>query len=265
MAVLENKVLSSFTSVVAFAMLLVTSWSAHAQEGALDNSPPKDITPQEIVKRFTAKEKEWKQVREQYTFQQSVEVQELAAGDVRAEYRQVADISYVQGKPVKTIVLAPQASMDVTKEDLEDLDTRASFTVSTDELPQYNLTYAGSQKIDELHCYVFDVVPKNLEKGQRYFQGRIWVDDQDFQIVKNQGKSVPDIQTGKKKKLKENLFPRFTTWRQPVDGKYWFPTYSSADDTLHFLRNDMHIKEKLKFTNYKRAGTASPADKKAAQ
>jgi hypothetical protein len=243
-----------FVIAVVFAMLPGVFSSLPAQEGSLDTAPPKDITAQQIIQRFTAKEKQWKQIREQYSFQQSIDVQEVVGSDVRSEYRQVATITYSQGKPVKNVLLAPQASMAVTKEDLEDLETRASFTISTDELPQYNLTYAGSEKTDELHCYVFDVAPKTLEKDQRYFQGRIWVDDQDFQIVKNRGKSVPDIRVGKKKKTKENLFPEYTTWRQVIDGKYWFPAYSSADDTLHFNRNDIHLKEKLKFTDYKKTG-----------
>jgi hypothetical protein len=246
--------------VAVFGMLLGISGPLRAQEGPLDPAPPKDITPQEVIQRFTIKEKQWKQARELYGFQQSIEVQEIAGVDVRAEYRQVADISYVQGKRIKKVVFAPQGSMNVTKDDIDDLETRSSFTISTDELPQYKLTYAGSQKVDELHCYVFDVAPKKIEKGQRYFQGRIWVDDQDFQIVKNRGKSAPDFTTGKGKKGRENLFPQFTTWRQPIDGKYWFPTYSSADDTLHFRRNDMHIKEKLKFTDYKK--TENTVDKK---
>jgi|HubBroStandDraft_6_1064221.scaffolds.fasta_scaffold37531_3 hypothetical protein len=264
MSLLGHRIRRPFAVAAVCGILLGIFISARAQEGPLDNSPPKNITPQEIIKRFSAKEKEWKQAREQYSFQQSVEVQEIALGDVRSDYRQVADVSYNQGKLVKKVVFAPQASMNVTKEDLEDLDARSSFTISTDELPLYNLTYAGAQKVDELHCYVFDVAPQKIEKGQRYFQGRIWVDDQDFQIVKNKGKSVPDLQTGGKKKYRENLFPQFTTWRQPIDGKYWFPTYSSADDTLHFRRNDMHIKEKLKFTDYKKTGATPPADKKAA-
>jgi hypothetical protein len=245
--------------ILVLGMLAGMGASAWAQDGTLDPSPPKSTTPQEIIQRFTAKEKEWKQIREQYTFQQSLEVQEILGTDVRSDYRQVSDISYSGGKRIKSVVLAPQASLDLTKEDVEDLEIRATFTISTDELPMYNLTYAGSQKVDDLHCYVFDIVPKNIENGQRYFQGRIWVDDQDFQIVKNKGKSVPDIVTGKKKKTRENLFPQFTTWRQPVDGKYWFPSYSSADDTLHFRSTDMHIKEKLKFTTYKKTGPTPPA------
>src|SRR5437879_11168240 len=120
------------------------------------------------------------------------------------EYRQVADISYVQSKRVKTVVLAPQSSIVLSPEYVDDLDTRASFTISSDELPQYHLLYMGQQKIDELHCYVFDIAPKQMEKGKRYFQGRLWVDDQDFQIVKNKGKSVHDIRIVKKKKGKEN-------------------------------------------------------------
>jgi hypothetical protein len=243
------------TRLLVLGILLGVSARLIAQEGTLDPAPPKDLAPTEIIQRFTTKEKEWKQLREQYTFQQSVEVQEVAGADVRSEYRQVANISYSQGNRVKSAVLSPQGSMDLSKEDFEDLETRASFTISTDELPLYNLTYAGTQKLDELHCFVFDVVPKTMEPGQRYFQGRIWVDDQDLQIVRNRGKSVPDIQTGKKKKFKENLFPQFTTWRQVIDGKYWFPTYSSADDTLHFRSNDVHLKEKLKFTNYQKTGS----------
>src|SRR5262249_21767047 len=151
--------------------------------------------------------------------------------------------------------LAPQASIDMTPEDLEDLNTRATFTISSDELPIYNVVYLGQQTVDELHCYVFDVKPKQEEPGKRYFEGRIWVDDQDFQIVKNSGKSVPDIKIVKKKKLQENLFPKFTTWREQIDNKYWFPTFSSADDTLHFNGGDVRIKQVVKMTNYtKRAG-----------
>ena len=189
-------------------------------------------------------------MREQYTFRQSVQFQAMDGDQVVGEYRQVADIRYVQGKRVKTVVLAPQSSIVLSPEDVDDLETRASFTISSDELPQYNLLYMGQQKIDELHCYVFDIAPK-MEKGKRYFQGRLWVDDQDFQIVKNKGKSVPDIRIVKKKKVQENLFPQFTTWREQI-GKYWFPTFSSADDTLAFRTGDVRIKQLLKFTDYKK-------------
>jgi hypothetical protein len=107
--------------------------------------------------------------------------------------------------------------------------------------------------VDELGTYVFDINPKEKEmkSGRRYFDGRIWVDDRDFQIVKTHGKPVPETHKGN-----ENLFPRFTTYREQIDGKYWFPTYTRADDTLHFKAGDVHIREIIKYTNYQRFNTS---------
>jgi len=248
-------------AVLVLAAIAGLCHSALAQEGELDKSPPKDLTPEQIIQKFAANEKEWKRVREQYTFRQDVTVKTLNGEQVVGDYHQVADISYNQSKRVKTVVLAPQPSIVLSPQDSEDLETRSSFTISTDELPAYNVLYAGQQKVDELHCYVFEVTPKQMEKGKRYFQGKIWVDDRDLQIVKNTGKSVPDIRIVKKKRVEENLFPHFTTWRQQIDRKYWFPTFSSADDTLHFNNSDMRIKEVLKFTDYKRVGSGAGTTK----
>src|SRR6266480_3678225 len=251
---------------VGIALLLVLLWlhpRSPAQEGELDKSPPKGATPEQIIQRFSAKEKEWKKAREQYAFRQTIRAQALDSESELGEYRQVADISYQNGKRVKQVVFSPMASTTMSKEDLDDLETRSSFTISQDELPEYDVLYIGQQKMDELHCYVFDLAPKRIEPGKRYFKGRIWVDDQDFQIVKNTGKSEPDIKIMKKKRLEESLFPRFTTWRELIDGKYWFPTFSSADDTLHFNRSDVRIKQTLKFTNYQRATTTTRAQEKS--
>src|SRR5208337_2190916 len=110
----------------------------------------------------------------------------------------------------------------------------------------------GQQKQDELSTYVFDVAPKQIIGKKRYFQGRLWVDDHDFQIVETYGKTVPDVM---KKKGQENLFPKFTTWREQVDGRYWFPTFTRADDTLHFSSGDIHVRQTVKYTNYKRFGS----------
>ena len=85
--------------------------------------------------------------------------------------------------------------------------------------------------MDEVTAYVFSLRPKAIEKGKQYFQGMVWVDDRDLQIVKSEGKQVPEI---KMKHGEENLFPRFTTWREQIDGKFWFPTFTLADDTLYF-------------------------------
>ena len=249
-----------FLPIALACIVLCGSQAQERGEGTLDPALPKDLTADQIILRFTVKEKEVQTIRRQYTFRQSIKVHTLDKDDKPvSDYQIVADMLYDSKNGwAKTVVFAPQPSLPVSKEDLADLETRQSFTIGTGELPLYNLTYVGQQRLDELHCYVFDVAPKQMEKGQRYFQGRIWVDDHDFQIVKNTGKSVPDIRIQKRKRVEENLFPKFTTWREQVDGKYWFPTFSSADDTLHFVHDDTHIKELLKFTEYKRSGTAKP-------
>src|SRR6266481_38345 len=124
------------------------------------------------------------------------------------------------------------------------------FVVTTTDLPKYDVKYVGREQVDELSTYVFDVAPKKLEKNQRYFQGRIWVDDKDLNIVKSDGKAVPDII----KKNNENIFPRFETFRENIEGHYWFPTYTRSDDVLHFSTGSIHMRMNIRYANYKRFG-----------
>jgi hypothetical protein len=228
-----------------------------AQEGPLENTPPKDATPEEIIKHFAAKEKEFQQARDQYTYRQDVKVQTVDGETVDGEYREVFDVIFDdKGKRLENVVFAPQSSLSrisMSQEDLDDIRHRLPFVLTTDELPEYNILYMGQQTEDDLHCYVFDIAPKQIEGKKRYFQGRVWVDDHDFQIVKTYGKTVPDIR--KKHGNEENLFPKFTTWRQQIDGQYWFPAYTKADDELHFKMGDIHIKEIVKYEDYKRFGS----------
>jgi len=162
------------------------------------------------------------------------------------------------------VVFAPQSSLEriqMSQEDLEDIRHKLPFVLTDAEIPEYNILYVGQQKQDELQTYVFDIAPKKIEGKKRYFQGRVWVDDKDFQIVKTYGKTVPDLCNGrpcnevKKRGDQENLFPKFTTWRQQIDGQYWFPVYTKADDDLHFKIGDVHIREIVKYEDYKRFGS----------
>lgn len=223
-----------------------------AQEGPLDTSQPNGVTPDQIIQHFASKEKEFKEARDNYTYRQSVTVQTLDGDTVDGEYKQVFDVSFDdQGKKTVNVVFAPQSTLTrigMTEEDMDDIEDRLPFVLTSDEIPEYNILYVGQQQEDELHCYVFDIAPKEIVGKKRYFQGRIWVDDHDFQIVKTFGKTVPDI---RKKKNNENLFPKFTTWRELIDNKYWFPTYTKADDNLHFESGDVHIREIVKYTDYK--------------
>ena len=240
---------------VAAAVLLPSTF---AQEGSLSADQPKGITSQEIIEKFAAKEKEFKDARDNYTFRQDVRVQTLDGKTITGEYREVFDVTYDnQGHHLENVVYAPQNTLTdllMTPEDLHDLRHTMPFVLTSDEIPDYNILYVGQQQEDELHCYVFDIAPKKIESKRRYFQGRIWVDDHDLQIVKTFGQAVPETH----KKGNENLFPKFTTWREQVDGRYWFPAYTLADDTLHFRKDtysDIHIREIIKYTDYQRFGS----------
>lgn len=240
---------------------------AFAQEGPLDSASPKDITPDEIVKRFAEKETEFAKARDNYTYRQDVKVETLDGDTVDGEYHEVFDVIFDdKGKRMENVVFAPQSSLQrisMSQEDFADIRHRLPFVLTAEEVPEYNILYVGQQQEDELHCYVFDIAPKKIEGKKRYFQGRVWVDDHDFQIVKTYGKTVPDLCNGhpcnevkKRKGDQENLFPKFTTWRQQIDGKYWFPVYTKADDELHFNDlQDVHIREIVKYEDYKRFGS----------
>ena len=135
-------------------------------------------------------------------------------------------------------------SLRVSKEDLDDAIYRQPFVLTTLELPNYRIEYRGEKLIDELYTYEFDVEPRKIEKGQRYFKGRIWVDDIDFQIVMTQGKVVPDYSN--------NKFPKFETVREQIDGDYWFPTWTEADDILQFGQRRVRIRELITYENFKK-------------
>src|SRR5713101_786933 len=242
----------------AFAALLLFGLAAFADEGEgpLKEVQPTGITPEEIIKKFAAKERVFKQARDNYTYRQSFKLQEVDGGTVEGEYQIVTDILFDdKGRRLENVVFAPQPTLthlQMSSEDMDDIRNRLAFVLTSDEISDYNILYVGQQKEDELDTYVFDIAPKQIEKNRRYFQGRIWVDDRDFQIVKSYGKAVPDSHKGN-----ENLFPRYTTYREQVDGQYWFPTYTYVDDTLHFRTGDVHIREIAKYTNYKRFGSKS--------
>src|SRR5271169_341273 len=251
--------LLAFSLFLLALCLILPALASDRGEGPLDASQPEGITVEQIIQKFAGKEKQFKIAREQYTYRQSVTVQTLEGDSVDGEYKQVDDILFDdKGKRIDEVVFAPQSSLQriqMTREDFDDINHRMPFVLTSDEISEYQILYVGKQKEDELGTYVFDVAPKQIDKNKRYFQGRIWVDDHDFQIVKTYGKNVPDIGVGKHHGDDENLFPKFTTWRQQIDGQYWFPVYTKVDDELHFSSGDIHIKQIVKYTDYQRFGS----------
>ncbi|MCC6860572.1 MAG: hypothetical protein IT158_18540 [Bryobacterales bacterium] len=210
-----------------------------------------EVNPEEVIKKFAAKEAEFSKARENYTYRQTFRIMELDnSGNVRGRLEMVSDIIFSpDGKRTERVVHAPVSTLKnllLTPEDEQDLRNVQPFVLTTDQIPNYDIRYLGKQKADEIPCYVFAVKPRKMEPGQRYFEGQIWVDDRDLQIVKTYGKGV-----GLLKKGSDNQFPRFETYREQIDGKYWFPTYTRADDTLRFQTGPQPIRMIVKYENYK--------------
>jgi hypothetical protein len=245
-----------FALLLPSALVAQTQTNCEAGNSPLNTAEPKSITSPEIIQKFASQESIFKDARNHYTYTQEIIVQTLEGGTVDGELRETTDVLYDdKGQRIEQVTYAPQNTLTrlmMTKEDYDDFRNRLPFVLTTQDLGQYTILYAGQQRVDELDTYVFDIAPKKVDKngGPRYFQGRIWVDNHDFQIVKTCGKNVPDIH----KKNEENLSPKFVTYREQVDGQYWFPTYTRADDTLHFKDQDVQIREIVKYTNYKRFG-----------
>jgi hypothetical protein len=224
--------------------------------GPMDTSAP-PTPPEQIIEHFAAKESEFRHALENYVYRRAVKVQTLDEGKVDGEYQQLDDVSFdSSGRRVEHVLFAPQNSLErisMSPADFADIQQRLPFVLTSQDIGQYNVTYVGKQKVDELQTFVFDVAPKVMEKNKRYFKGRIWVDQTDLQIVVTSGKNVPDDT----RRGHEDLSPPFTTYREQIDGKYWFPTYTKAEGVLHFegckgcLSNDVHIREVLKYTDYK--------------
>ena len=227
--------------------------------GPLDPTPPSGITVEEVIKKFGERESAFAKARDNYTFRQSVKVDTISDDTNRpdGEYQQVTDITFNDdGKREEHVVFAPQNTLErvlMTPADFDEIEHRLPFILTTEDQPKYDITYLGRQHVDELDTYVFNATPKVMEKKQHYFQGKIWVDQHDLQIVLINGKTVPqDTRRGH-----EDLQPPFTTYYGQVDGKYWFPIYTKAEGNLHFaaqdgaLSQDVHMRNVVKYTDYK--------------
>lgn len=223
--------------------------------GVLDTAPPKNMTVEELIKKFAAEESKVKEARSHYTYTQDVLVQTLDGKKVDGQFHEVTTVSYdAKGKREEKVTYAEQSTLrgvQLSVEDMEDIRVFMPLILTTEDVPQYKLTYAGQQHVDDLDTYVFHMEPKKEEKNKRYFQGKIWVDNHDLEIVKVCGKTVPEVVHVKKKQPQE-LRPTFATYRQLVDS-WWFPAFVKVDDTLYFRQGPVHLKEIVKFTGYKKA------------
>ncbi len=211
-----------------------------------------EVSIQKIIDSFIDKETEFSSARESYTYRQSVKILEYNnSGGVRGRYEVVQDILFGgDGKRIERVVYAPPSSLKnliLTPSDMEDLRSVQPFVMTRANASEYRIDYLGEQQVDEIETYMFSVKPKKLVKGNRYFEGQIWVDQIGLQIVKTYGKGV-----GVLGKNKDEQFPRFETYRDQIDGDFWFPVYTRADDTLAFKSGPQKIRMIIKYEDYKK-------------
>jgi len=243
---------------VAALVILSTSALTVAQETASAAKAETNITSvaltpaqiDDIIRKVTAKETQFRRALYSYAFKRDALVQEIGmGGQVIGEYHRVSEFTFDDsGNRYEKIAFFPMPTFGgMTPEDLEDLGGVNPYALEAAKLNQYNFKYVGKERIDELDLFVFDVAPKITPDAkktkERFFLGRIWVDDRDFQIVKTKGKGIPET--------KANKFPIVETYREQIDGKFWFPTYSYADDDLVFDNGtDLRIRMRVKYTDY---------------
>ena len=251
-------------SVVALLIMVGLSWTQTPQvqppvrprpqaqsqpQAQASENKGQDLSPDEIIRRFSSKETEFYNAWMQYTYHQTADVRVLSVnGSPRREVMTIiSDIVFTDDgrRDVQIVRRAGDLhSVIFTRDDEEVIDNLQPFALTEKELPEYDLSYQGKEKVDELTCYVFSVKPKSIKSGKFYFEGKIYVDDHDLQIVRTVGKPVPQ--------KKNTQFPAFETIRQMIDDKYWFPVWTHADSNLHFQRDDVHIEETISYENYKR-------------
>ncbi len=241
-------------ALFSFVCIASTGTASAQQPRAAASSPvATPVNVDRIIRSFTAKETEFREALNQYVFKRDAVIQTIGmGGQISGEYHRVSYFTFDdKGNRYEKISFFPMptlAEISMTNEDLEDLGGIQPFALEASKLNQYNFKYVGKERIDELDLYVFDVGPKVLpnpkKSKERFFQGRIWVDDKDLQIVKVRGKGVPEG---------EQRFPTFETFREQIDGRYWFPTYTYADEDLTFESGQVvHIRMLVRYSDFKR-------------
>lgn len=228
---------------------------------AVDPEVPLPGAPEEIIKKFAEKEERYVEARTHFWNRKTIRLQEMGSDgkvegqmEITTEPATTADgktYNKILGQPVSTL-----KSLRLTPEDVESLALIMAYPVTTSLRDKYELRYAGKEQVDEISCYVFQVRPKAVERGRPYFDGIIWVDDKYLEVVKTYGKWVTDLGPVHSPTLP---FTMFETYRENMEGRYWFPNYARSDDTLHFHSGDVPIRLTIKWTDYRRISPPTPA------
>ena len=223
---------------------------------------PPSLPEAEIIKRFSQKEEEYLLSRTRYTYRKTIRIQEFGAdGQPSGEFVLVTQPARdVDGKLFERVVERPRSTLQhfyLRSEDLEGLQRTPAFPLTATQIGKYDLKYAGKERVDDIECYIFLAKPKGVERTKAYFDGVVWVDAKYLEVVKTYGKWVTD--QGEVHTVAELPFSLFETYRENVDGKFWFPSYSRSDDTLNLNGLEIPVRIVIKWTDFKPVPAAPPA------
>ena len=162
---------------LTLASLITCSTVSAYQTSSSRNAPP---SIPEVIRRFAEAETQNRIARNNYTFTQDFDLVTIGeAGSVTGRFHRVSDIVLDdRGNRIEKITFFPSStltSLQITNEDMQDLAGVQPFALATEDIPKYQIDYAGKEKIDELTTYIFDVKPRSMVKGERYLEGRVWV------------------------------------------------------------------------------------------
>ena len=213
--------------------------------------------PSNLAKLVAARETENEAARAEYTYRQTVTIEEFDRRNMRSgEYHEARDIVFLPGKErAERFVGRPRNTLTrlkLTEEDFRDIREVQPMLLTADLLWIYQVRFRGEETVESQDCWVLETRPRQILQGQRLFDGLLWVEKQGLSIIRTQGQAVPQIRGTKT----ENLFPRFTTIRGKIEG-HWFPIYTHADDVLEFRSGPQRILMRIRYSDYKRFGAES--------
>ena len=215
---------------------------------------PPSLPEAEIVKRFSLKEDEYILSRTHFTYRKTIRIQEFGPdGQPAGEFVLVTQPARdVEGKLFEKVVERPRSTLQhlfLRSEDLEGIQRIPAFPLTSSQLAKYDLKYLGKEQLDEVDCYIFQAKPRGVERIKAYFDGIVWVDTKYLEVVKTYGKWVND--QGDVRAMANLPFSLFETYRENVEGKYWFPSYSRSDGTLNLNGEEIPVRIVVKWTDFK--------------
>jgi len=217
--------------------------------------------PPNLVRRVADREAANAEARGHYAYRQELLMEELPGrGQPNGRYQEIRDVIFSPaGERTEQTVSQPASTLKflrMTAEDFEDIRNIQPILLTPEMLPRYEVRYRGDETVDGRDCWVLQVKPKQILQGMRLFEGTLWAEKTGLNIVRIEGQAVPPVYTRVGGELNENLFPHFVTTRIELEG-HWFPTLTSADDTLPFRNGPLHVRMTICYKDYKRFGAES--------